>query len=134
MVSLSLLSVFIIEFSQRSYFVCLQLSGACCLVHKRCPDGFHLDFIDLDRLRTVDFLYLLLMVALGLCFCARAFSSCRKRGLFFVDCSDFSCGAWVLGTRASVLVVLRLSCSAACGIFLENQASSPRPLHWQVVS
>ena len=96
------------------------------------PDKFHLDFIDLGRLRIVDFLYLLFMIALGLCFCA--FSSGSKRGLRFVDCSDFSCGAWALGSQASVVVVLRLSCSAACGIFLENQASSLCPLHWQVVS
>ena len=96
------------------------------------PYKFHPDFIDLGRLRTVDFIFSLFMVALGLCFCAQAFSSCSGLGLF-VDCSDFSCGAWALGTRAAV-AVLRLSYSAACGIFLENQASSPCPLHWQVVS
>ena len=37
------------------------------------------------------------------------------------------------GTRASVVVAHRLSCSAACGIF-PDQGSNPCPLHWQVDS
>ena len=58
-------------------------------------------------------------------------------------CSGFSCcGAWALGARASVIVALEfqsvgsvivvhgLSCSAACGIFMD-QSSNPCPLHWQ---
>ena len=50
------------------------------------------------------------MAVLGLPCCARAFSSCRERGLLFVvvhrlHCGGFSCcGAWVLGLRASVVV------------------------------
>ena len=39
-----------------------------------------------------------------------------------------SCGTW-----ASVVVVHGLSCSAACGIFLD-QGSNPCPLHWQADS
>ena len=49
-------------------------------------------------------------------------------------CSGFSfCGAQALGVQASVVVVHGLSCSVACGMFLD-QGSNPRPLHWQVDS
>ena len=61
-------------------------------------------------------------------------------------CGGFSCcGAWALGVRASVVAARglssfgsralepRLSCSAACGIFLD-QGSKPCSLHWQVDS
>ena len=43
------------------------------------------------------------------------------------------CRAWALGARASVVMALRFSCSAACGI-LPYQESNPCPLHWQVDS
>ena len=65
-------------------------------------------------------------------------------------CGSFSCGAWALGPRASVVVACRLSscgswalecrlsscghglsCSVACGIFLD-QGLNPCPLHWQM--
>ena len=76
-------------------------------------------------------------------------------------CGGFSCcGAWALGTRASVVVARGLqqlwhsgsvvaarglqstgsvvvahglSCSTACGIF-PDQGSNPCPLHWQLDS
>ena len=67
-------------------------------------------------------------------------------GAWASHCSGFSCcGAWALGTWASVVVARRLqstvsvvvahwlSCSTACGIFLD-QGSNPCPLHWQVDS
>ena len=61
----------------------------------------------------------------------RAFSSC---GMRVSHCGGFSCcGAQALGTQASVAVVHGLSCSAACGIFL-NQGSNPCPLHWHTDS
>ena len=44
-----------------------------------------------------------------------------------------SCGAWARGMGASVVVAHRLSCSRACGIFLD-QGLNPCPLHWQVDS
>ena len=48
-------------------------------------------------------------------------------------CSGFfCCGAWALGTRASVVVTDELS-SLVCEIF-QDQGSSPCPLHWQVDS
>ena len=93
----------------------------------------------------------LFLAALGLCCCLRAFSSCGERGLLFVGVRGLliavasRCGARALGKRASVLVALGLysagsvvvayglSCSAACGIFLD-QGSKPCPLHWQVDS
>ena len=73
----------------------------------------------------LSFIYLF-MAALGLCCCARAFSICGEQGLLFIAVrrshrDGFSCcGAWALGTQASVVVAHRLSCSSACGIF-------PRP-------
>ena len=70
----------------------------------------------------------------------RRLSSCGARAS---HCSGFSCcGAQALGTRASVVVawglestgsvvvVHGLSCSTACGIFLD-QGSNLCPLHWQ---
>ena len=75
---------------------------------------------------------------LGLRFCARAFSSCRKgatlhlgarashyRGLSLRSTSSRRAG--------SVAVAHRPSCSAACGI-LPDQGSNPCPLHWQADS
>ena len=38
-----------------------------------------------------------------------------------------------LGSAGSVVVVHTLSCSSACGIFLD-QGSNPGPLHWQADS
>ena len=55
---------------------------------------------------------------LGLCYSARAF-----------HCGGFSrCRAWALDTRASVVGAHGLSCSVACGIFLD-QGSNLYPLH-----
>ena len=45
-------------------------------------------------------------------------------------CGGFSCGAWALGVQASVVVAHGPSCSAACGIFLD-QGSNPCPRPWQ---
>ena len=55
------------------------------------------------------FIYLFL-AALGLRCCVRAFSSCGERGLLFVAVRGLliavasRCGAWALGTWASVVV------------------------------
>ena len=82
----------------------------------------------------------LFLAALGLLCCAWAFSSCGKWGLLFCcgaqasHCRGFSCcGARALGTRASVVVAHGLSCSVACGIFLD-QGLNPFPMHWQADS
>ena len=57
-------------------------------------------------------------------------SSCGARLL--ICGGGFSCcKAWALGAWASVVVVHRLSCSKACGIFLD-EGSTSWPLHWQV--
>ena len=52
----------------------------------------------------------------------------------FNSCSMFlnSCGLWIL-EYGLIIVVHGLSCSAACGIFLD-QGSNLCPLHWQVDS
>ena len=83
---------------------------------------------------------------LGLCCCARAFSSCGKRGLLFVAVHGLltavasRCGAQALGARVSVVVARglssagsvvvarELSCSAACRIF-PDQGWNLCPLH-----
>ena len=66
-----------------------------------------------------NFVYLFL-AALGLCCCARAFSSC---GEWASHCGDFSCcRARALGVQASVVVARRLS---SCGSrALERRLSS----------
>ena len=69
------------------------------------------------------------------------FSSCSKQRLLLSSCSaqashcvDFSCcEAWALWGVGSVAVAYGLSCSATCGIFLD-QGSNPCLLHWQVDS
>ena len=84
------------------------------------------------------FIYLLLAV-LGLRFCARAFSSCGKRGHSSSRCAGLSLSRTLLlrstGSRraGSVIVAHGPSCSAACRI-LPDQGSNLCPLHWQADS
>ena len=80
------------------------------------------------------------MAVLGLRFCARAFSSCGRRGpLFIAVRGPLTVAASLLlrstGSRraGSVVVAHGPSCSAACGIFLD-QGSNRCPLHWQADS
>ena len=89
------------------------------------------------------FIYLFLilfMAVLGLRFCARAFSSCGKRGPLFIAVRGSltivaSLVAESTGSRraGSVVVAHGPCCSAACGIF-PDQGSNPCPLHWQADS
>ena len=83
--------------------------------------------------------YYYYLIDLDLYCCERAFSSCREQGLLF-----FSVGRLLIAlaslvrhglqsTWASGVVVHRLSCTAACGIF-QDQGLNPCPLHWQVDS
>ena len=64
------------------------------------------------------YLIYLFLAALGLRCCARAFSSCRERGLLFIAVRGLliavasHCGARALGAWASVVVARRLS---SCG-------------------
>ena len=88
--------------------------------------------------------YLFVLVVLGLCGGAQAFSSCE--GCPSLQCMGFSL-QWLLllqstGSRCSgfssssmglVVVVQGLNCSKACGIF-KDQESNLCPLHWQVDS
>ena len=66
------------------------------------------------------------LAALGLCCCMWAFSSCGERGLLFVAVRGLLIAVASLvaehGSRCagSVVVARRLSCSAACGIFLDQ--------------
>ena len=84
-------------------------------------------------------IYILFLAALGLRCCARAFSSCGERGLLFVAVRGLlivvasRCGSRALGAWASVVVARGLSCSAACGIFLDH-GLNPCLLHWQADS
>ena len=61
----------------------------------------------------------------------RLLSSCGAQAS---HCGGFSCcRAWALGCMGSVVVVHRLNCSAACGIF-PDQGSNLCLLYWQVNS
>ena len=74
------------------------------------------------------------MAVLGLCLCARAFSSCGKRGpLFIVVRRPLLLRSTGSRRAGSVTVAHGPSCSAACGIF-PDQALNPCPLHWQADS
>ena len=105
-----------------------------------------------------NFIYLFL-AALGLRRCARAFSSCGEQGLLFAAVRRLLTAVaslvaehglqarglqqlWHTGSvvvarglqsTGSVVVVHRLSCSMACGIF-PDQGLNPCPLHWQADS
>ena len=98
----------------------------------------------------INFIYLFIYLSLaelGLRCCTRAFSSCSKQGLLFIAVHGLlisvaslvvehglqMCGLQQLWHAGSVVVVHGLSCSAACGIFLD-QGSNPCPLHWQADS
>ena len=83
--------------------------------------------------------YLFILVVLSLRCFAEAFSVAESRGSSLFQCSGFSLW-WLLllqstGSRhiGSVVVMHRLSCSAAWGIFLD-QGLNLCPLHWQVDS
>ena len=79
---------------------------------------------------------------LGLCCCARAFSSCGERGLLFCGarashCGGFSCGAWALAypgfsscSMWAQYLWSKLSCPVACRIF-PDQGLNLCPLHWR---
>ena len=98
----------------------------------------------------IHFIYLFL-AALGLLCCARAFSSCGERGLFFVAVHGLlievasliaehrlqACGLqqWLVGSvvvarglqsAGSVVAAHGLSCSKACGIFPDQCSMSPK--------
>ena len=76
---------------------------------------------------------------LGLCFCAKAFSSCGKQGPLFIvvrgplTVADSLVGSTGSRCAGSVVVAHGPSCSAACGIF-PDQGSNPCSLHWQADS
>ena len=79
------------------------------------------------------------MAVLGLRFCARAFSSCGKRGpLFIAVHGPLTIAASLVAEHrlrraGSVIVAHGPSCSTACGNF-PDQGSNPCPLHWQADS
>ena len=97
----------------------------------------------------LNFIYLLFLAALGLHCCVWAFSSCGEWELLFVAVHGLLIAVASLfaehGLQAhglqqlwrqsagAVVVAHGLSCSAACGIFLD-QGSNPCPLHWQAAS
>ena len=72
----------------------------------------------------------LFLVTQGLCYCEQAFSRCSKQGLLFIALDGLSLQwlrlLWTTGVWVSAVVTHRLSCSEACGIFLD-QGSNPCP-------
>ena len=87
----------------------------------------------------LNLLIYLFLAVLGLRCCTRAFSSWGERGLLFVAMHGSLTAVASLvaehgvSSTGSVAVAHRLSCSAACGIFLD-QGSNLCPLHWQADS
>ena len=97
------------------------------------------------------FLWFLFLTLVNLCCCTRALSTCSEQRLLFIAVHGLLIAVAALvaeyglqGSRASVVgvqglsvdsvvVVHRLNCSTACGIFLV-QGSNLCPLHWQVDS
>ena len=76
----------------------------------------------------------LILAVLGPRFCARAFSSCGKRGpLFIAMRGPLSLRSTGSRRAGSAIVAHGPSCSAACGI-LPAQGSNPCSLHWQADS
>ena len=73
----------------------------------------------------IDLLSSLFLVVLGLHCCSQAFSSCKKQGLLFTVASVVA--EHRLQSSSSVIVVHRLSCFTACGIF-PDQGSNWYPL------
>lgn len=104
-----------------------------------------------------NFIFYLYLVVLGLCCCAgllscsRPFPSCSAwllivvasycrgqalglqqafsiRGLAVAPCRFSSCSSWALGHRLKFVAQICLSCSTACGIFLDQGSNlSPAP-------
>ena len=71
-------------------------------------------------------MYLFFLAALGLLCCAGTFSSCGEQGLLFVLCGLLIAVAPLVaehGSRhtSSVVVAHGLSCSTACGIFMDQE-------------
>ena len=76
----------------------------------------------------------LFLAALGLTLvvASRAYSPVAGRGFLFVVASPVAAHR-LQGVQASVVVVRRLTCPEACGVFLE-QGSNPCPLLWEADS
>ena len=88
------------------------------------PPGKSLSFfVSVNAFQKFNFIYLF-MVGLGLCRYVQTFYSC---GAGDSHCGDFyCCGAWALGTPASIIATRGLTCPLECGIFL-NQGSNSCP-------
>jgi len=137
-----------LQFIQKAWFV-FYIQEFCLSIPRLV---FHLFLVSLFKRLFI------ILVALALCCCMRAFSSCGEWGLLFVgvagfSCSGFSCcRARALGVQASVaqhtgtaaaapglqnvaseVVAHGLSYSPARGIFLE-QGWNLCLLHWQMNS
>ena len=105
----------------------------------------HKFYFNLFLLKKIFLFYVL--AVLGLLCCSWSFSSCGKWGLLFVAVHGLlfavaslvaehelqACGFQQLWHTGSVVVACGLSCSTACGIFLD-QGQNLCPLCWQVDS
>ena len=112
--------------------ICFTYSSVMC--QSQSPNLCFFVFLNEGDYYYYYYYYFKFMAVLRLRFCARAFSSCGKRGPFFIAV----CGPLLLqstGSRptGSVIVAHGPSCSTACGI-LPDQGSNPCPLHWQADS
>ena len=128
----------IVAFSERNFWDQNHLQQSLC--NKSLLFTLKRNDFKPGRTRNTNYIYIFLifiylfMAVLGLRFCARASSSCGKRGPLFIAVR----GPLLLrstGSRraGSVIVAHGPSCSVACGIF-PDQGSNPCPLHWQADS
>ena len=113
------------KISRKSLFFFLAALGLCC-----CVRAFFFSLVATRRgyssLQCAGFSlhWLLLLWSMG---SRRAgFSSCGTGALEHAGFRVVARGLWSAG---SVVAVHRLSCSASCGIFLD-QGSNPSPLQW----
>ena len=108
---------------------------------RSCLQVLNCALLELHSVNTIHYLHLLFfkftylfLVAFGLHCCMRAFSSCSKQELLWLQCVGLSCsGAQTLGAQASAVADRGLRCSVAHGSF-QDQGSNPCPLHWQTDS
>ena len=116
--------------SHSPFLVCLHLGPLLCLYSV---------LVYLKKKKKYIYIYIFLAALCLYCYtCRLSLVASRGHSPAAVSpqashCSGSYCGAQALGTQASVTVLHRLSCSAACGS-LPDQELNPCPLTWKADS